>query len=96
MLGKRRLDPLTGELTRVAQIDRSAVPEGQTDSDPDDLGDWESSGILDVSSLFGSDPGTLFIFDVQAHSLRDGIIEEANLVQGGQLAFLSVDNSAAV
>ncbi len=91
-----KLDPLTGELTRVAQMDRSAVPEGQTDGDPDDLGDWESSGITDVSSLFGSDPGTLFIFDVQAHSLRDGIIEEANLVQGGQLAFLSLDSADAV
>ena len=66
-----KLDPLTGELTRVAQMNRSAVPVGQTDSDPDDLGDWESSGITDVSSLFGSDPGTLFIFDVQAHSIRE-------------------------
>ncbi len=83
------LDPDTGELTRVAQIERSAVPEGQTDGDPDDLGDWESSGILDVSNLFGEEPGNLFLFDVQAHSLRDGIIETADLVQGGQLAFLN-------
>ncbi|WP_262562784.1 esterase-like activity of phytase family protein [Acaryochloris sp. CCMEE 5410] len=83
-----KLDPDSGELTRIAQMDRSAVPTGQTDSDPTDIGDWESSGILDVSELFGEEAGELFIFDVQAHSLTDGIIEEANLVQGGQLAFL--------
>ncbi len=83
-----QLDPDSGELTRVAQMDRSAVPEGQTDSDPDDIGDWESSGIIDVSTLFGEAPGTRFIFDVQAHSLRDGVIATEELVQGGQLAFL--------
>ena len=84
-----RLDPDSGELTRVAQMDRSAVPEGQTDGDPTDIGDWESSGILDVSTLFDEEPGNLFIFDVQAHSLTDGIIGAADLVQGGQLAFLN-------
>jgi hypothetical protein len=88
-----QLDPNSGDLTRVAQIDRSAVPEGQTDPEPDDIGNWESSGILDVSDLFGEEPGSLFIFDVQAHSLEDGIIEEADLVQGGQLAFLSKEDT---
>jgi hypothetical protein len=85
-----RLDPTSGELTRVAQIDRSAVPEGQSDPEPDDIGNWESSGILDVSDFFGEEPGNLFIFDVQAHSLTDGSIGgDENLVQGGQLAFLA-------
>lgn len=88
-----RLDPDSGELTRVAQIDRDAVPEGQTDPEPNDIGNWESSGILDVSDVFGEDPGSLFIFDVQAHSLTDGIIGgEENLVQGGQLAFLEKES----
>jgi secreted PhoX family phosphatase len=84
-----RLDPNSGELTRVAQMDRSAVPEGQTDPEPDDLGNWESSGILDVSQLFDEAPGTRFVHGVQAHSVEDGIIAEADLVQGGQLAFLT-------
>ncbi|MBE9174557.1 hypothetical protein IQ225_03135, partial [Synechocystis salina LEGE 06155] len=83
-----RLDPNSGVLTRVGQINRDAVPEGQTDSRPTDIGNWESSGIVDVSSLFDAAPGTLFLFDVQAHSLRDGIIADAGLVEGGQLAFL--------
>ncbi|WP_293139268.1 alkaline phosphatase PhoX [Okeania sp. SIO3I5] len=94
-----KLDPTTGDLTRVAQMDRSAVPGDpipQTDGDPNDIGDWESSGILDVSDLFDQDPGTFFIFDVQAHSLRDGIIEDENLVQGGQLAILSAVDGTVI
>ncbi|WP_338152825.1 choice-of-anchor I domain-containing protein [Cyanobacterium aponinum] len=86
------LNPETGVLNRIAQIDRTAVPEGQTDGDPDDIGDWESSGIIDVSNLFDETPGSLFLFDVQAHSIRDGIIAEEGLVQGGQLAFLENTN----
>jgi hypothetical protein len=90
-----KLDPASGDLTRVAQVDRTAVPLGQTDVDPNDLGDWESSGILDVSSLFGKAPGDLFLFGVQAHSLRGGAIDAEGLVQGGQLAFLLKDAPSA-
>jgi len=39
-----RLNPATGSLLRVARIDRSAVPAGQTDGSPSDFGNWESSG----------------------------------------------------
>jgi len=88
-----RLDMETGDLLRVAEIDRSILaPFGVTDSGAGDLGNWESSGILDVSSLFNLDPGTLFIFDVQAHGLRDGIIADLDLVQGGQLLFLDASS----
>ncbi|MEA5583312.1 alkaline phosphatase PhoX [Nodularia harveyana UHCC-0300] len=102
-----RIDPSDANpaatATRVAQIDRSGVPAGQTDPNPTDIGNWESSGILDVSTLFGNAPGTQFIYDVQAHSLRDGDIinkpgidtdgdgtveANDNLVQGGQIGFL--------
>lgn len=86
-----KLSTDTGILTRVAQMDRSAVPPGQVDTDPTDLGDWESSGIIDVSALFGETPGELFLFNVQAHSLRGGKIDSVNLVQGGQLAFLETE-----
>lgn len=84
-----QVDPSTGAATRIAQVNRAAVlPLGASDNDPDDLGDWETSGILDVSTLFGEAPGSLFIFDVQAHSVRDGVIGDAELVQGGQLSLL--------
>ena len=82
------LDPLTGALIRVGQVDRSAIPSGQVDTRPVDLGNWETSGILDVSRLFDQPDGSLFIFDVQAHSLRGGTIDSENLVEGGQLSFL--------
>jgi serralysin len=102
-----RLDPSVKDpsstLTRIAQVDRSAIPIGQTDSAPTDVGNWETSGILDVSKLFGNKPGEVFLFDVQAHSVKGGSIisasnvdgngdgtktEAENLVEGGQLSFL--------
>ena len=85
------LDASTGALKRIGQVDRGAtLPAGQTDGDPTDLGDWETSGVLDVTNLFDTQEGeTLLLFDVQAHSVRDGSIADLGLVQGGQLSFLS-------
>ncbi|WP_198006477.1 choice-of-anchor I family protein [Cyanobium sp. PCC 7001] len=83
-------DPITGQATseRWAQIDRTAVPTaaGQTDPSASDPGNWESSGIIDVSPIYDQAAGSTFLADVQAHSLRDGTIGgNNNLVQGGQL-----------
>ena len=91
-------------LTRIGQINRSALPATQTDLAAGDLGNWETSGILDVSNLFGAKAGEIFIFDVQAGGLQNGTIITAsgsvdtngngtveaadNLVRGGQLSFL--------
>lgn len=98
-------------VTRIAQIDRSAIPTGQVDSNPTDLGNWETSGILDVSTLFGNKAGELFIIDVQAGSLNNGTIITAtnidgngdgtataneNLVRGGQLSFLIAPTATLV
>ena len=109
------LDPAAANpaasLTKIGIVDRTAVPSGQTDSSPTDIGNWETSGILDVSSLFGAKPGELLVFDVQAHSVRDGSIitatnldgngdgtktRQENLVEGGQLAFLIAPNAKLV
>lgn len=76
---------LDGALSTFARIDRSAVPAGQIDGAIGDIGNWESSGILDVSELFGLAAGTLFLADVQAHGINLG---SGDLVQGGQLVFL--------
>ena len=110
-----RIDPANANpsstLTRVAQIDRTALPAGQTDPSPTDTGNWETSGILDVSNLFGAKAGELFIFDVQAHSVRDGSVitatnldgngdgtktRQENLVEGGQLSFLIAPSAKLV
>jgi Bacterial protein of unknown function (DUF839) len=93
-----RLNSTTGQATRVGQVNRSAsLPDTQTDGSPNDLGNWETSGILDVTNLFPTRPGEkLFILDVQAHSVRDGSIAGPqnlrleNLVEGGQLGLFSV------
>ena len=78
--------------TRVAEIDRSAVaPAGSTDSGAGDLGNWETSGILDVTDFFQTKTGErLFVATVQAHGIRDGLIGDNPLLdEGGQLIFIS-------
>ncbi|MGB5494967.1 MAG: alkaline phosphatase PhoX [Sedimenticolaceae bacterium] len=92
-----KLDPVTGAYTRIGEMCRgtssescsSVAPDGSKDGNPDDLGNWESSGVIDVTGLFRTeDEETLLLFNVQAHSILDGIIADENLVQGGQLIFL--------
>jgi hypothetical protein len=62
----------TGIAVPVAKVNQAA-DEGPTDVDgqpgvfsPGNLGAWESSGVVDASSVFG--PGA-FLIDVQAHTL---------------------------
>lgn len=88
-----RVDPVTGAASRWSQIDRSAVPVayGQSDSSPTDVGNWESSGVIDISAIYGATPGSLFLADVQAHSLSNGNLHASGyLAEGGQLAFIQV------
>lgn len=87
------VDPLTGSAQRWAQIDRTAVPSayGQSDSQPADIGNWEPSGLIEVSQLFGAPAGTVFLTNVMAHSLTNGSIGgPTNLVEGGQLQLIQV------
>lgn len=102
-----KLDPATGLISRVARIDRSVVldpttvdPYSAVDNDAGVTGAWETSGILDVSTLFDEPAGTLFLFDVQAHGIEDQDVVAGNadsrildddLVEGGQLGFLLRD-----
>lgn len=86
-----QLDPHTLAFEQIAEMDRTAVaPTGSTDSAVGDIGNWESSGIIDVTHLFPTAEGELlFIATLQAHSVRDGMIADNNLVEGGQLIFIS-------
>lgn len=96
------VDPATGAAVRIAVIDRTAVPFGQTDSQARGVfaagattasqsasGQWETSGTVDVSDLYGNRPGTDYFIDVQAHGLLDGAISAGKLVEGGQLIRLT-------
>lgn len=88
------------QLTQVAEVNRSVVLDPTTagtpvDTDAGSAGEWETSGVVDVSSLFGTAPGSLFLFDVQAHGIvdqsdfnADSRINDDDLVEGGQLSFL--------
>jgi len=89
------IDPITGApLERWAQIDRTAVPTAYGQSQPpvvtepsaNGVGNWESSGIIDVSTIYGAAPGSFFLADVQAHSLGGGNLNGPGyLVEGGQI-----------
>ncbi|MCP9801699.1 choice-of-anchor I family protein [Synechococcus sp. RedBA-s] len=99
------IDPITNPQGVAAQrwavIDPSTAPAayGQTNLSPSinpaNVGNWESSGIIDVSSLYGSAAGSFFLGDVQAHSLRDGNLGGASyLTEGGQLTLIGTPGLA--
>jgi hypothetical protein len=95
------LDPYTGKLVRISEMNRAAVPFNQQDPRPSDIGNWESSGVIDVTSLFHTKPGELLLLvNVQAHSLAGrplgGAQQSSELVQGGQLLFVSNRNAGGV
>jgi hypothetical protein len=87
--------------TVAAKVDQSA-DEGPTDVDPapapGNWGAWETTGVIDVSSIFG--PGT-FLINIQAHTLFTHISNGPDLVppagpdwlnkrEGGQLLLLTI------
>jgi hypothetical protein len=89
-----KIDPREGSLIRIAQVDRSAVPVGQTDSEASEIGVWETTGILDVTRLFPHRVGeTVLLTNTHAKTLRGeplgGDDQEHDLVRGGQLLFLA-------
>ena len=85
------LNPQTGQLVRIAEINRSFIPVGTEDTEPDDLGNWETSGVLDVTSLFNS-RFTMLLVNVQAHSMVGDLLGgrdiDSELVEGGQMLLL--------
>ena len=89
-----RYDLATGALSVVAEVDQSLMPLSPK-------GNWESSGIVDVSTVFG--PGT-WLLNIQAHSLfvetevRTVTIGTASgpvtfKREGGQLILLTIPDS---
>ncbi|MGB5239207.1 MAG: alkaline phosphatase PhoX, partial [Prochlorococcaceae cyanobacterium] len=99
------IDPITNPAgvaaERWAVIDPSTAPAayGQTNLSPStistNVGNWESSGIIDVSGLYGAAAGSFFLADVQAHSLRDGNLGGFNyLTEGGQLTLIGTPDLA--
>ena len=65
-----RIDLRTGERLLVAEVDQSSAP-AELGLTP---GDWETAGIVDVSSVFG--PG-YFLINVQAHGWDEQVGDPA-------------------
>ena len=86
-----QLTPQTGQLARIAEINRDSVHVGTVDTSPDDLGNWETSGVIDVTALFGG-TDTVLLINVQAHSLVGDLLGGNNanrdLVESGQIVVL--------
>jgi hypothetical protein len=83
----------TGVNTPVAKVNQSA-DEGETDHDTTTakgaLGSWESTGVIDASSLFG--PGA-FLINVQAHTLFTEEAPGPGFIfkrEGGQMMLLRI------
>jgi secreted PhoX family phosphatase len=76
-------DIASGTVTPVAHLDQSA---GEGLLEPgDEAGSWESSGILNVSDIFGE--GT-WLTDVQAHTLN--VPQFGSEDEGGQLLLIKM------
>jgi hypothetical protein len=92
------LDASLGDAPTGPDDDDPLAYETAVDVDSAIVGAWESSGIVDVSDLFDSAPGTMFLLDVQAHGIEDqdtfnpgSRIVDNDLVEGGQLILLTKD-----
>ncbi len=93
-----KVDASSAVAERILVMNRdAALPSGQKDNETGSLAAWESSGIIDVSTLYGNAPGTDFFFNVQAHGVTGGSIDKLNLVEGGQILRVSqlATNSSA-
>ena len=84
-------NPRTGQLVRIAEVNRRAELTGTVDTAPNDLGNWETSGVIDVTCLFNS-RSTILLINVQAHSMKDDLFGGNNanheLVEGDQMVLL--------
>lgn len=85
-----KVNATSGAAERILVMNRdAALPAGQKDGEAGSLGAWESSGIIDVSELYGNTPGSDFFFTVQAHGVTGGAVDSLNLVEGGQIVRVS-------
>jgi hypothetical protein len=68
---------------QIVALDENAA--GRELNDPDAKGQWESSGVIQVP-VDTANP--TYLFDVQAHTVRDPNLLKGNFVEGGQLLLL--------
>ncbi len=87
-------DPKADQLTEIAQHDVSRFGNETTPPTAPFTQDEESSGVVDVTSLFGNGAGRqVFLLDTQAHYDvgEPGSADRQQIVEGGQLQLMYVD-----
>lgn len=90
-------DPKTDKLTQLAQHDVARFGNETTPATPPFTQDEESSGVVDVTSLFNHAPGQkVYLLDTQAHYPygATGSQDRQQIVEGGQLQLMYVDSQA--
>ena len=89
-------DPETDGLVQIAQHDRAKFGSETTPAVVPFTQDEESSGVVDVTDIFGKDGGQAYLLDTQAHYPfgAPGSAGRTEIVEGGQLMLMRVDADA--
>ena len=89
-------DPETDGLVQIAQHDPAKFGTETTAAVVPFNQDEESSGVVDVTGIFGKDGGQAFLLDTQAHYPFGvpGSSGRTEIVEGGQLMLMRVDADA--
>lgn len=86
-------DPKTDKLTELASHDTNLFGSESKAATLPFNQDEESSGVIDVSSIFGNSKTQALLFDTQAHYAQTGT-NAAELVEGGQLELMLINKDA--
>jgi len=82
-------DPTTDKLTEIARFDSARFGDtGIAPTAPFTV-DEETSGVIDVTDLFGSATTKAYLFDAQAHYTFTGA-NATEVVEGGQLLLMTI------
>ena len=89
-------DPETDGLVQIAQHDPAKFGTETTAAVVPFNQDEESSGVVDVTGIFGKEGGQAFLLDTQAHYPFGvpGSSGRTEIVEGGQLLLMRVDTDA--
>lgn len=85
-------DPVTDKLVTLGTHDASRFLSGGAQFQTQDE---ESSGVIDVTDMFGDATHRVYLLDSQSHTAATGP-NAATLVEGGQLQLMTITNNAPV
>jgi len=82
-------DPTTDKLTEIARFDSARFGDTGIAATAPFTTDEESSGVIDVTDLFGSATTKAFLLDAQAHYTFTGA-NATEVAEGGQLLLMTI------